>query len=113
MAKTVRRKVTNRSARTTARPRHGAPRAKDKRCYFCRKKAVTFVGGHPSCGGDHGVPRIIPQVRPKLRSGRGSFIRALRSKIEKVRSDQTGVDADYRDAVLGIFDAAAARYAGE
>jgi hypothetical protein len=91
---------------------------KDLRCYYCRRKAKTTLNGHPSCGGAHGVAVTPgPVVRPMLRNGRASFLRALRGKIEKVpivnaKHDDVRVPNDVKIDVLKILDAAIERYKG-
>lgn len=92
-------------------------KAKDLRCYYCRRKAKITVGGHPSCGGDHGTPRALPVVRPMLRNGRASFLRALRGKIDKLPlTNSSGVYEKsarvVKTEILQIVDAAVERYKG-
>ena len=52
---------------------------------------------------------LTPTIRPRIRNGRGSFLRTLRERVAKVRVPPNG--APYREKVLAVIDAAAAKYA--
>lgn len=65
-----------------------------------------------STNGSRNTPfAVTPLVRVRLRNGRSSFLRALRSRVEKVRIPAAG--QEYREKVLRVFDDAAAKYRGD
>ena len=64
------------------------------------------------------LQRVTPVVRPKLRNGRGAFLRALRGKIEKIavtvpEGGYARNIRDYRSDIIQVLDAGIERYKGD